>query len=156
MYYISSEQAKSIHKTTIEVSGGGIDEVIHFGQLESVLQNIQNDDYYPTFIDKLTHLFFCTCKFHCFADGNKRLAISLSAQFLLVNGYLSIVSNFIKDMENISYHVAAGNINKELLHEIFESFFDGTYESEEMKLKIYGAISNTSIEENLIDELVGI
>ena len=42
MYYITSEQAKSIHKTTIEVSGGGITDIIHFGQLESVLQNIQN------------------------------------------------------------------------------------------------------------------
>ena len=44
MYYITSAQAKSIHETTIEVSGGGIIDVIHFGQLESVLQNIQNDD----------------------------------------------------------------------------------------------------------------
>ena len=34
---------------------------------------------YPTFESKLTHLFFCVCKFHCFADGNKRLAITLSA-----------------------------------------------------------------------------
>ena len=40
---------------------------------------------YPTFESKLTHLFFCVCKFHCFADGNKRLAITLSAQFLLLN-----------------------------------------------------------------------
>lgn len=53
MYYITSEQAKSIHKTTIEVSGGGITDIIHFGQLESVLQNIQNDEYYPTFVDKI-------------------------------------------------------------------------------------------------------
>lgn len=27
MYYITSEQAKSIHKTTIEVSGGGITDL---------------------------------------------------------------------------------------------------------------------------------
>ena len=98
MYYITSEQAKSIHKITVEVSGGGITDVIHFGQLESVLQNIQNDEYYPTFIDKLTHLFYCTCQFHCFADGNKRLALSLSTQFLLLNGYLKIASRFIVDM----------------------------------------------------------
>ena len=112
MYYITSEQAKAIHKTTIEVSGGGITDSIHFGQLESVLQNIRNDDYYPTMVDKLTHLFFCTCQFHCFADGNKRLALSLSTQFILLNGYLKIASKFIVDMENISYHVAAGKINK--------------------------------------------
>ena len=41
------------------------------------------NDWYPTFVDKLTHLFFCTCQFHCFSDGNKRLAITLSTLFLL-------------------------------------------------------------------------
>ena len=57
------------------------------------------------------------------------------------NGYLRIASKFIVDMENICYHVAAGKISKEFLHEIFESYFDGTFESETMKLKIYEAIS---------------
>lgn len=156
MHYITSDQARSIHKTTIEVSGGGIINEVHFGQLESVLQNIQNDEYYPTFIDKLTHLFFGTCQFHCFADGNKRLALSLSTQFLLLNGYLKIASRFIIDMENISYHVAAGKISKELLHEIFESYFEGKFDSEEMKLKIYEAISDEIYEKNVTDRLVGI
>lgn len=142
MYYIPSDQVMSIYTATIEVSGGGLTGIVNFGQLESVLQNIQNDDYYPTFIDKLTHLFYCTCQFHCFSDGNKRLALSLSTQFLLLNGYLNIASRFIFDMENISYHVASGKISKELLHEILESYFDGTFESETMKLKIYEAISD--------------
>ena len=112
MYYISSEQAKSIHKTTIEVSGGGIDEVIHFGQLESVLQNIQNDDYYPTFVDKLTHLFFCTCEFHCFQDGNKRLAITLSAYFLLLNGYMSVAENFFRLRKILVIKLPQGRLAK--------------------------------------------
>ena len=47
-------------------------------------------------------------------------------------------------MENISYH-AAGKISKEFLHEIFESYFDGTFESETMKLRIYEAISVDSL-----------
>ena len=84
---------------TIKYSGGGTYEHFDLGSLESVLQNIQNDDYYPTFVDKLTHLFFCTCEFHCFADGNKRLAITLSAQFLLLNGYLSVAKNFFEITE---------------------------------------------------------
>ena len=36
---------------------------------------------YPTFLDKLLHLFYCSCKFHCFCDGNKRIAITLTAMF---------------------------------------------------------------------------
>ena len=105
------------------------------------MQNIQNDDYYPTFVEKLTHLFFCTCEFHCFADGNKRLAITLSAQFLLLNGYMSIAKNFFAITENISYHVAAGKISKDLLLRIMTAIIDGTYEiDEELKLDIYNAI----------------
>ena len=86
--YLTLEQAKAIHAKTIAYSGGGTYEHFDLGRLESVLQNIQNDDYYPTFDDKLTHLFFCVCEFHCFADGNKRLAITLSAQFLLFNEWV--------------------------------------------------------------------
>ena len=127
--YLTLDQAKAIHAKTIQYSGGGTTEPLDTGKLESVLAHIQNDDYYPTFIDKLTHLFFCTCEFHCFADGNKRLAITLSAQFLLFNGYMSVAKNFFAITENISYHVAAGKINKDLLHEIMTAIMDGTYEN---------------------------
>ena len=103
--------------------------------------NIQNDDYYPTFVDKITHLFYCTCEFHCFADGNKRLAITLSAQFLLLNGYMAVAKNFFEITENISYSVAAGKIRKPLLHRIMTAIMDGTYGTdEELKLDILHAI----------------
>jgi death-on-curing protein len=107
-----------------------------------VLEHIQNDDYYPGFADKLTHLFFGACKFHCFADGNKRIAITLCAQMLLLNGYLYCAGDFIRDMENISYHVAAGNIDKALLGEIIEAFLNEEMDAEPLKLKIFDAISN--------------
>lgn len=68
--YITPEQAKITHEKTIQYSGGGTLEELDFGKLESVLYNIQNDDWYPTFVDKLTHLFFCTCQFHSFADDH--------------------------------------------------------------------------------------
>ena len=139
--YITLDQAKITHQKTIQYSGGGTYEHYDLGRLDSVLQNIQNDDYYPTFEDKLTHLFFCVCEFHCFADGNKRLAITLSAQFLLLNGYMAVANRFFSIMENISYHVAAGKIKKDLLHRIIVAVMDGTYESDEnLKLAIIDAI----------------
>lgn len=139
--YITLEQAEQIHKKTIQYSGGGTYEHFDLGRLESVLLNIQNDDYYPSFVDKLTHLFYCTCEFHCFADGNKRLAITLSAQFLLLNGYMTVAKDFFTITENISYQVAAGKINKDLLHRIMAAIMDRTYEiDEELKLEIYNAI----------------
>lgn len=139
--YITLDQAIGIHAKTIKHSGGGALGHLDLGKLDSVLDHIQNDDYYPTFVDKLTHLFFCTCEFHCFEDGNKRLAISLSAYFLILNGYMAVAKNFFIITENISYHVAAGKINKELLHRIMLAIMDGTYEQdEELKLEICNAI----------------
>lgn len=140
--YITPEQARETHEKTIKHSGGGTVEELDFGKLEGVLYNIQNDDWYPTFVDKLTHLFFCTCQFHCFADGNKRLAITLSTLFLLLNGHLAIAQTFLAKTENISLNVAASKIDKELLHKIMTSIMDGTYDdNEELKLEIYNAIN---------------
>jgi death-on-curing protein len=143
--YLTLEQAIEVHRKTVEVSGGGALGHLELGKLESVLEHIQNDDYYPTFEEKLTHLFFCACKFHCFQDGNKRIAITLCAQMLLLNGYLYCSSRFLREMENISYHVAAGNIDKELLGEIITAVINGEMDSEELKLKILEAISKDEV-----------
>ena len=69
------------------------------------------------------------------------LPLPVSAQFLLLNGYLSVAKNFFEITENISYQVAAGKINKQLLHRIMTAIMDNTYENdEELKLEIYNAI----------------
>ena len=77
IHYISIDEARDIHLATIRNSGGGDCGELDIGKLKSVLCHIQNDNYYPTFLDKLLHLFYCSCKFHCFCDGNKRIAITL-------------------------------------------------------------------------------
>ncbi len=69
------------------------------------------------------------------------MAITLSAQFLLFNGYMAVAKRFFTVMENISYHVSAGRIDKDLLHRIIVAVMDGTYDSdEELKLAIIEAI----------------
>ena len=140
--YINIDQAIETHRLTVQVSGGGLLSVIDTGKLESVLAHIQNDDYYPSFVDKLTHLVFSANKFHCFSDGNKRISISLGAQFLLLNGYVFIARRFIQEMENISYHVAAGKIDKDFLKEIITSIIYEPDYPEDLKLKIYDAIKD--------------
>lgn len=142
--YLTLEQAIEVHKKTVVISGGGALGHLDVGKLDSVLQNIQNDDYYPTFDAKLTHLFFCSCKFHCFEDGNKRIAITLCAQLLLLNGYMCSVNGFIRESENISYHVAAGSITKELLGEWIAAVLRGEDDDEALKLKILHAIAGSS------------
>lgn len=140
--YLTLEQAIEIHGKTVDVSGGGARGQLEVGKLDAVLQNIQNDDYYPTFDAKLTHLFHSACMFHCFEDGNKRIAITLCAQMLLLNGYLRSVRGFIYEAENISYHVAAGAIDKPLLGEWMLAVLSGNEDDESLKLKIFNAISN--------------
>ena len=144
--YISREQAKHTHRKTIEYSGGGSCAELNIGYLESALEHIQNDDYYPMFEEKLVHLVWSINRNHAFSDGNKRLSIMLGVQFLSLNGYLYCIERFLRDMENISYHLAAGRIDKELLTEIIHSFLENEKDfTEELKLKILLAIDNQKI-----------
>ena len=140
--YINIEQAVSIHEMTVRISGGGSLGIINIGLLESVLEHIQNDDYYPTFEEKLTHLVFAVNKNHSFSDGNKRLSISLGIQLLNMNGYLFCLNRFITEMENISYHLAAGLIEKDLLQRIIHSILENERDYDEaLKLEILTIIS---------------
>lgn len=135
MIYLTEEQARITHKETVRLSGGGSNEVLNIGYLYSVLEHIQNDDYYPTFVEKLTHLIWSINKNHSFADGNKRLSITLGAQFLLFNGYLYCLERFLREMENISYHLAAGRIEKDMLQRFVHSFIENELDfDEELKL----------------------
>ena len=141
-FYIDIEQAARIHEKTVQVSGGGNVGAINIGLLEAVLEHIQNDDYYPAFEDKLTHLVYAVNKNHSFSDGNKRLSISLGIQFLNINGYLFCLGRFITEMENISYHMAAGLIEKDLLRQIIHSILENERDFDEaLKLEIYSIIS---------------
>jgi len=144
--YIPYDLAIEIHHKTVEKSGGGSYSSINIGYLESALELIKNDFYYPTFEDKLTHLIWSVNRNHSFSDGNKRLSITLGLQFLSLNGYLYCIKRFLFEMENISYHLAAGRINKDLLQKIIHSFMENEDDfSEEIKFEILTSISNGEI-----------
>lgn len=138
-YIENIEEVIEIHKKTVKISGGGADGILNLNSLKACLEHIQNDAYYPTFSEKLTHLFFIANKSHAFEDGNKRIAIALGMKFLLNNGYLFIVQKFAKKMESVSYQLAASRIDKELLHDIIYSILNEDDYSEELKLRIIEA-----------------
>jgi len=141
--YLSIERAIETYKKTISMSGGGTCGFMADGinRLKGILDFIRDDSYYPTIEEKLTHLFFSVCKFHMLQDGNKRMAIVLCTQMLLENGYLYCASRFIREMENITAHVAAGKIGKDLLLEIITDFINEE-EDESLKLRILNAIED--------------
>lgn len=116
-FYFSAEDAISKHDEIIDKSGG-IKGVLHRGMLESVLEHIKNDTYYPLFIDKLTHIVDQVNR-QVFVDGSKRSSITLGAYFLEINGFDQIVvDTFIKEMENPILLAAQGLIKKDDLSAI--------------------------------------
>lgn len=152
VYFKNIDEVIAIHQKTIEVSGGGIDGILNLNSMDCALEQIQNELYYPNFEDKLTHLFWVANKSHGFQDGNKRIAITLGGLFLFKNGFMAVVKDFMFKMESISYHVASGNIDKELLHEIIISILYEDDYSEELKLKLVNAFSKNLIDEDLDED----
>lgn len=140
-YIESIDDVIEIHRKTVEISGGGSDGILNTALLESAIDFIRDDDYYPTFIDKLTHLVFVANKSHCFQDGNKRIAISLGMKFLLDNGFLFAAQRFIFKMEIISLHLAAGRISKDFLKKLIESIVYEEDYSESLKIELLECIS---------------
>ena len=132
--YFGIDYAVEKHDWIIENSGGSAG-IRDLGLLESPLQHIQNDLYYPTFHEKLTHLVFSVNKSHAFLDGNKRSSVALGAYFLKINGYGFMIEKFTIEMENISVWVAEGKIAKDLLGDLIESLiFEEDY-GEALKLR---------------------
>lgn len=137
--YFDARHAVEVHDWIIEHSGGlaGLKDL---GQLESVLEHIRNDDYYPTFDAKLTHLIFGINKFHAFNDGNKRSSLTLGAYFLTLNGYDYCVPQFVMQMENIVVAVAEGVVRKDLLHRVVRSLIEDDDFPDALKLDLLDAM----------------
>lgn len=136
--YFTPEYAIEVHDNIVKESGGffGIRDR---GLIESSLEHIKNDIYYPNIEDKLTHLLYSINKNHCFNDGNKRASLALSMYFLLINGLDILIEKFIIEMENIVVDVADNKIDKELLFEVIESILYEEEYSEELKIKLINA-----------------
>ena len=110
------------------------------GALISVLGHIQNDDYYPSFEEKLNHLVFSVNKLHAFNDGNKRSSLVLGAYFLELNGYSYCVKKFMLEMENIVVWVADNKIPKALLQKLITSIIVDDDYPEALKAELFEAL----------------
>lgn len=143
--YIDYDEALVIYNRTIDASGGGLNGVKDEGGIRKVLDFVQNDMYYPTFVEKLTYLVFGLCTGHYFEDSNKRVALTIGVCFLVHNGYYWHAYNFMQCMEAIIYHVAAGRIDKDLLLRIISCYMANEDYPESLKLEIIHAIDDQPI-----------
>ena len=139
--YITYEEVLDVYAKTIELSGGGLSGVLDRGKIESFLDFVQNDDYYPDFVSKLNYLVFRFCSGHCFQDGNKRIALTIGVYFLHKNGYNWIAVTFMKRIEAIIYHIAASHIDDELSFRIMEHIVACSDFNEELKIDIANAMA---------------
>lgn len=139
--YITWEELLHVYEKTVDESGGGFAGIRDRERLESVLEFIQNDMYYPTFEEKLTFLVSRICTGHLFDDGNKRMSLTLGVFFLLKNERYWAATTFMKSMEAIIMHVAAGHIEEELLARIIPPVITGKDFDEELKLDIAHAMA---------------
>ena len=142
--YIDYDEALTIYYKTVEKSGGGMAGVRDEGGIRSTLDFVQDDWYYPEIADKAAYLMYSLCKGHYFADCNKRISITLTANFFLKNGYMYLLKNFMEEMEAIGYHVAAGHIDRDLLTEVMRCIVNDEDYSESIKLELLEAMSQDS------------
>lgn len=138
--YFDAARAVDVHDWIIEHSGGRVGSN-NVGLLTSPIEHIQNDMYYPSMEDKLTHLVYSINKNHAFTDGNKRSSIALGAYFLELNGYEYCIQDFVQRMENIAVWIAKNIISKELTCKIITSIIYEDDYPESLKLEIAQAVN---------------
>ena len=137
--YIQIEYALKLHDKIISVSWG--QEWLYYWPW-SVLDFIQNDNYYPTFVDKLTHLVYEVAMWHSFVDGNKRTALELWAYFIQLNyGNSVLVEWFIVTFENIVVEVVRKSIDKYFLNKLFRYFMEWNFDDEWLQLELANKLS---------------
>ena len=139
--YLQYAEALEIYYKTVEKSGGGMAGVRDEGGIKATLDFVQDDLYYPEIADKAAYLMFSLCKGHFFLDCNKRISITLTANFFLKNGYMYLLKTFMEEMEAIGYHVAAGPIDRDLLTEVMRCIVNDEDYSESIKIELMEAMS---------------
>ena len=96
IHYLTPEQMLFLHSRLISTIGGG-HGVRDIGMLLSALGRTQatfdGKELYPDIMLKAAALMDSLVRNHPFVDGNKRTAITASALFLRLNGYLLQVEN---------------------------------------------------------------
>ncbi|MGN0946843.1 MAG: type II toxin-antitoxin system death-on-curing family toxin [Megasphaera sp.] len=130
------------HDYIIQVSGG-LPGIVPGNQqhLESLLTFVQNDLYYPSFIEKLAFLTYTIAKDHIFVDGNKRSAIAIGAYFMAINDYDDLIPRYMTEMENYVVWAMENKIDREDLIEKIEFIILDVEESEEFTLRIIKKLS---------------
>ncbi len=89
MTILSKEDIILLHSALVETTGGsdGIrDEALLDSAVQTPFQTFDNNEIYPTVMQKAARLCFGLVKDHAFVDGNKRIGAHAMLVFLALNG----------------------------------------------------------------------
>ena len=116
MRYLTLNEVIELHDEGIKLHGGsyGIGDK---GKLESAVAQPQmtfdDQDLYPTLVEKAAALAFSLSQNHAFIDGNKRVAQAAMETFLDLNGYEIYAE--VDEQEQIFLQMASGELSRENL-----------------------------------------
>ncbi len=141
--YPTYAQVMWLYDRVVDASDGGVKGFRDEGELLYVLDMVHNDEYFPDFISKMTFLIHRVCHGHIFLDGNKRMGLAVGGLFMSINGIYKSSLLYIQRMEMISYHIAAGSIDEDLLNSLLHCIVNGKEYSESLQMELLNAAENT-------------
>ena len=139
--YLTAESVIKLHEFVLNESGGrpGFKDK---DSLDATLFFVKDDNYYKTFIDKISYLIFSIACNHYFIDGNKRTAVSSASLFLMINNYGYCIDRFIVDMEYLVVALVKHSISREILSLFIECIINDDDYPENLKLIMFNIMSN--------------
>ena len=114
MHYPTVADALEIYRRVMEQTGGllGIRDI---GALESAIaqprMTFDNNELYPSLVEKASALGFSLIQNHPFTDGNKRTGHAVMEVFLVANGYEIDAS--MDEQTDVVLNVASGVMRRE-------------------------------------------
>jgi len=106
-FYPTLEEALYLHQVLLEEFGGSAG-VLDYGLLESALARPRSG-YYKTLAEQAAALLHSLALNHPFVDGNKRVAVALTAVFLRLNGF-ALKTSTSEGREFIEEQLIAGKL----------------------------------------------
>ncbi len=116
MRYLTLSEILVLYRRIVEQSGGSVG-IRDLGALESAVAQprmiFENQELYPTVVDKAAALAFFLIQNHPFLDGNKRTGHAAMETFLVLNGFE--INATIDEQEQIMLQVASGHRGRDQL-----------------------------------------
>jgi len=122
MRYLTVGEVLEIYSRVVRQSGGGMG-IRDIGALESAAaqprMTFNDEELYPTIVEKASALGFSLIQNHPFVDGNKRTGHAVMESFLMFNGYE--ISASVDEQVDLILGVASGKIDRNAFTEWLKS-----------------------------------